>query len=188
MAEVAVVSEAAIMVEAATTKLTAAKTAIVECHATMEGAAGEATVEAATAKAAAVEAATAHTHAAAVETTTTTTKATATASAHATSATAVATSASAATTTTTATRQRHCWRSQANGRNGQQRDHRLTQHYHSPSERALPTTTRFADGHRCGETLLASTSPLLNSAREIKFKFRNVVDVASLQAFVLLRM
>jgi hypothetical protein len=43
--------------------------------------------------------------------------------------------AAAATTTTataTAARQRHRWRSQANRRNGQQRDHRFTQHNHSP--------------------------------------------------------
>jgi hypothetical protein len=42
------------MVETATMKFTAAKTAIMKCHATMV-AAGEATMEAATAKAAAVE-------------------------------------------------------------------------------------------------------------------------------------
>jgi hypothetical protein len=133
-----------------------------------------------------MEAATTHTHAAAAETASATTEAAAMATTHPASATAVATSASAAAPT--ATRQRHGWRSEANGRNGQQRDHCLTQHHHSPSEIVLPATTRFADGHRFGETLLALTSPLLNSAREIKFKFRDVVDVASLQAFVLLRM
>jgi hypothetical protein len=154
----------------------------------MEGAAGEATAEAATAKAATMEAATTHTHAAAAETASATTEAAAMATTHPASATAVATSASAAAAPTAATRQRHGWRSEANGRNGQQRDHCLTQHHHSPSEIGLPATTRFADGHRFGETLLALTSPLLNSAREIKFKFRDVVDVASLQAFVLLRM
>jgi hypothetical protein len=46
-------------------------------------------------------------------------------------------SAAAATTTTTtttsaATSQRHCRRSQANGRNSQQREYLVTQHYHSP--------------------------------------------------------
>jgi hypothetical protein len=185
MIEAAMLEAAAL--KAATARLTAAKTAIVECHATMEGAAGEATAEAATAKAATMEAATTHTHAAAAETASATTEAAAMATTHPASATAVATSASAAAPTA-ATRQRHGWRSEANGRNGQQRDHCLTQHHHSPSEIVLPATTRSADGHRFGETLLALTSPLLNSAREIKFKFRDVVDVASLQAFVLLRM
>jgi hypothetical protein len=89
------------------------------------------------------------------------------AAAHATSATAVASSASASATAASATtRQRHRWRSQANGRNCQQRDHRFTQHRHSPSEISLPTTTRFAGGDRFGQALLSSTSPLLNSPRE----------------------
>jgi hypothetical protein len=46
----------------------------------------------------------------------------------------MATSATSATATSTSatTRQRHCWRSQANGRNCQQRDNRLVQHNHSP--------------------------------------------------------
>src|SRR5258705_2294099 len=43
------------------------------------------------------------------------------------------------TAATAATRQRHCWRSQANGRNCQQRDNRLAQHYHSPSETLAPS-------------------------------------------------
>jgi hypothetical protein len=107
----------------------------------------------------AVETSTAHTHAAAVETASATTKAAATA--------AVATTTTAATATA---RQRHCWRSQTNRCNCQQRDHRLTQHSHSPSEIPLPTSTRIARGDRSGEALLASTSPLLNSAREIKLK------------------
>jgi hypothetical protein len=61
----------------------------------------------------------------------------ATAAAHATAA--VATATATATTTTTTTSQRHRWRSQANRRNCQQRDHCLTQHKHSPSEISHPT-------------------------------------------------
>jgi hypothetical protein len=37
-------------------------------------------------------------------------------------------------TTSTATSQRHCWRNQANRCNCQQRNNRLAQHNHSPSE------------------------------------------------------
>jgi hypothetical protein len=99
-----------------------------------------------------MEAAATHPHAAAVETAT------------AAKAAAMATASSASATTTT--RQRHRWRSQANRRNCQQRDHCLTQHRHSPSEISLPTTTRFAGGDRFGQALLSSTSPLLNSPRE----------------------
>jgi anti-sigma regulatory factor (Ser/Thr protein kinase) len=95
--------------------------------ATTETASHPATVEATEAaamkapatKAASVEAATA--------------EAAAVAAAHA-ATTAVAT----ATTATAATRQRHRWRSQANGRNCQQRDNRFTQHHHSPSETLAP--------------------------------------------------
>jgi hypothetical protein len=122
-----------------------------ERHAATEAVGREATaMEAATAKSATME--------------TSAAKA-AMAAAHATSATAVASSASASATAAT-TRQRHRWRSQANGRNCQQRDHRFTQHRHSPSEISLPTTTRFAGGDRFGQALLSSTSPLLNSPRE----------------------
>jgi len=46
--------------------------------------------------------------------------------------------ATATSTSTAATRQCHCWRSQANRRNCQQRDNRLTQHHHSPSETLAP--------------------------------------------------
>jgi hypothetical protein len=60
---------------------------------------------------------TATAHAASVET--------ATAAAH-------AAAAVAAATATATTSQRHCWRSQANRRNCQQRDNRLAQHNHSP--------------------------------------------------------
>jgi hypothetical protein len=157
--EVAVVPEAAIMVEAAT-RFAATETTIMERHAAAECAAAVATMETATTHrhAAAVETSTAHTHAAAVETASATTKA-------------AATAAVAATTAAATARQRHCWRSQANRCNCQQRDHRLTQHDHSPSEIPLPTSTRIARGDRSGEALLASTSPLLNSAREIKLKF-----------------
>jgi len=52
--EVAVMAKATVMVEPATMKSTAAETAITKCHAAMV-AAGEATMEAAAAKAAAVE-------------------------------------------------------------------------------------------------------------------------------------
>jgi hypothetical protein len=146
---------------AAAAKFTAPETAITESasHATMKAAASETTTttEAATAKAATMETATAH--AAAVETATATTKA---AAAHAaTAAVATATAAS----TAAATRQRHCWRSQANGRNCQQRDNRLAQHHHSPSEISLPAATLFAGGNRFGKSLLDSTSPVLNSPR-----------------------
>jgi hypothetical protein len=111
-------------------------------------------MEAATAKAATMETATAH--AASVET------ATATATAHATATVATA----AATTTTTTASQRYRWRSQANRRNCQQRDHRLTQHHHSPKEYRSQPRHLSAGGNRSRETLLASTSLLLNSARE----------------------
>jgi hypothetical protein len=136
-----------------------------ERHAATECAAAVATVEAATTHrhAAAVETSTAHTHAA-VETASATAKAAAT----------------VATTTATTARQRHCWRAQTNRCNCQQRDHRLTQHGHSPSEIPLPTSTRIAGGDRSGEALLASTSPLLNSAREIKLKFSKRVVRAPL--------
>jgi hypothetical protein len=120
-----------------TTKFAAAETAIMKCRAAMV-AAGEATMEAAAAKAAAVETA---------------------ASPEATS---VAPTTAAASATT---RQRHGWRSQTNRRNCQQRDHRLTQHCRSPSEISLPTSALIAGGNRSGETLLALTSLLLNSAR-----------------------
>jgi hypothetical protein len=78
-----------------------------------------------------MEAATTHRHAAAVETST--------AHTHAAVETASATTKAAATATTATARQRHCWRSQTNRCNCQQRDHRLTHHSHSPSEILLPT-------------------------------------------------
>jgi hypothetical protein len=46
--------------------------------------------------------------------------------------------ATTATAAPAATRQRHRWRSQANGRNRQQRDNRFAQHNHSPSETLAP--------------------------------------------------
>jgi hypothetical protein len=72
-----------------------------------------------------MEAATTHRRAAAVETSTART--------HAAAETPSAASAAVATTTPAAARQRHCWRSQTNRRNCQQRDHCLTQHSHSMS-------------------------------------------------------
>jgi hypothetical protein len=51
-------------------------------------------------------------------------------------------------------------------------------------ELSLPTSTHIAGGNRSRETLLASTSLLLNSAREIKFKFRKrVARVAGFRRF-----
>jgi hypothetical protein len=155
--------EATTMFESmATMKFTAAETAIMECYAAVV-AACEATMEAA-----AVEAAATHPDAAAVETAAAATKAAAMATTEAATTAAVASSASSAASSAAATtRQRHGWRSQANRRNCQQRDHRLTQHRHSPSEISLPTTTRFAGGDRFGQALRCSTSPLLNSPREM---------------------
>jgi hypothetical protein len=101
--------------------------------------------------ASAVETSTAHTHPA-VETASATTEAAAT----------------AAVSATPTARQRHCWRSQTNRRNCQQRNHCFTQHSHSPSEIPLPTSILIAGGDRTGKALPVSTSPLLNSAREIK--------------------
>jgi hypothetical protein len=156
------------------TRFAATETTIIECHAAAECAAAVTHRHAA-----AVETSTAHTHAA-VETAATATKAAAVATA---ATKAAATAAAVATTPTTPTatvRQRHCWRGQADRRNCQQRDHCLTQHSHSPLEIPLPTSTRTADGDRPGETLLVSTSPLLNSAREIKLKFNKRVVRAPL--------
>jgi hypothetical protein len=99
------------------------------------------TAEATAAKAAATE--------------TATTKAAAMASAHATTAVAAA---------ATPASQRDRWRSQANRRHCQESDNRLPQHNHPPSETIAPYSTRIAGGGRCRETLLASTSLLLNSA------------------------
>jgi hypothetical protein len=102
----------------ATTKFTATKS--FSHPATTETASHPATAE--TTEAAAMEAAT--------------TKAATVATAHA--ATAHAATAAVATATATTTRQRHRWRSQANGRNCQQRDNRFAQHNHSPSETLAP--------------------------------------------------
>jgi hypothetical protein len=89
------------------------------------------TMESAAAEASGMKAAAAH--AAAVET-----------AATAETATAMATTSAAATSA----RQRHGWRNQADGCNGQQRDHCLTQHECSPSEISLPTRTCTPDGDR----------------------------------------
>jgi hypothetical protein len=133
-----------------------------------------------------MEAATTHRHAAAVETSTAQTSTAHTHAAVETTSATTKAAATAAVATPTTARQRHCWRSQTDRRNCQQRDHCLTQHSHPPSEIPLPTPTRITGGDRSGKALLASTSPLLNSAREIKLKFskrvvRTVADVIELE-------
>ena len=105
--EIAIMPEAAIMVEAATT-FAAAETAIMGCHAAAK-----------TAAVATMEAASAHAHAAVV---TATTHAAAVDTASATTVAAVAATATTATSAASAAaRQRHGWRSQANGRNQRER-------------------------------------------------------------------
>jgi hypothetical protein len=96
------------------------------CHtATMEFAADSSTVEAPSSKASTtMEAASAET---------------ATMEAASTKATASHAASVAATASTSTTSQRHRWRSQADGRNCQQRDRYVTQHDDSPSEISLPT-------------------------------------------------
>jgi hypothetical protein len=101
----------------------AGRTATESAEAATAEAASHAAMESAAAKAAAVETAAAEPTAVAA------------AKAAAAKAAAVAT---ATATSTAATRQCHCWRSQANRRNCQQRDNRLTQHHHSPSETLAP--------------------------------------------------
>jgi hypothetical protein len=129
-------SEEAVVPEVVITESTAMKSAVAAKFTATEFAGHPAAAE--SAQAATVEAAshaameTAASKAAAVETAAA--EATAVAAAKA-AAVATATSTS---TSTAATRQCHCWRSQANRRNRQQRDNRLTQHHHSPSETLAP--------------------------------------------------
>jgi hypothetical protein len=160
-------AETSAIMKSTAVESTTTKSASVETTAIMESASHAATMEsarytaametasseAATAKAATMETATA-THAAAVKTATTAAKATA------------APVAASTPATSTATSPRHRWRNQANGRNCQQCDNCLTQHDHSPSQiyRSQPGPG-FAGGNRFGESLSASTSPLLNSPR-----------------------
>jgi hypothetical protein len=120
-----VITESTTVKFAAAVKFTATESAshLATAETTEAAAMEAAAMEAATTKAATVEAATAE--AAAVATAHT-------ATAHAATAVATATAAPAAT------RQRHRWRSQANGRNCQQRDHCFAQHNHSPSETLAP--------------------------------------------------
>jgi hypothetical protein len=136
------------IVESATMKFTAAETAIMvsASHGAMESATME------SASYAAMESASSET-AASMETATTTKAATHAASVAATTAAAAA------------TRQRHGWRNQADRRNCQQRDNRVTQHNHPPLERSLPTTTLLVGGNRFGESPITSTNVSLNSAR-----------------------
>jgi hypothetical protein len=54
----------------------------------------------------------------------------------------------AATAASTA-RQSHCWRSQANGRDCQQRDRCFMHHQHSPSEILLPAGTMTLNWESC---------------------------------------
>jgi hypothetical protein len=131
-------SEEAVVPEVVITESTAMKSAVAAKFTATEFAGHPAAAE--SAQAATVEGAshaameTAASKAAAVETAAA--EATAVAAAKA---AAVATATSTSTSTSTAaTRQCHCWRSQANRRNCQQRDNRLTQHHHSPSETLAP--------------------------------------------------
>jgi hypothetical protein len=133
-------------------------------------AASHAAMESATAKAAAVETATAKaaTKAAAMA-------ATKAATAHA--ASMAATTATTATATSAATRQRHCRRSQANGRNRQQRDNRFTQHNHSPSETLAPnhnTPCRWQSFWKTATGFDESITQLSESVAD-QFKFREQV-------------
>jgi hypothetical protein len=110
-----------------TAAFTAAETTI------MESAGHGATVEVAHCEATAVEAATAE--ATAVETAAAKATAMATTKAAATAAVATTTTATATATAappTTPTRQRHCRRSQSNGRNRQQRNNCFAHHNHTP--------------------------------------------------------
>jgi hypothetical protein len=129
-----VITESTAMKSAVAAKFTATDSfghpaATESAEAAAAKAASHAAMESAATKAAAME--TAATKAAAMET----------AAAEATAVAAAAEAAAVATATapaTAATRQCHGWRSQANRRNCQQRDNRLTQHHHSPSESLAP--------------------------------------------------
>jgi hypothetical protein len=168
-------AEATTIMEATTTTESAAITESAS-HTTVESAASEA----ATAHAAAAKTATAHTataHTATVETTAP--AATKAAAAHA------ATAAVAATTTAAtaaATSQRHCWRSQANGRNCQQRDHRLAQHNHILRPRYRSQPPRYSQMAIVSENrywLRGNRRSTLREPRLIKLKFSERVACAA---------
>jgi hypothetical protein len=136
------VIEVAIMISAAKAVVIAKSAAVMIVEAAVVDP-GETTTAEAARRPGCVETTATHTGHAAVDAATT--KAAHAASMEATPATkatasSVATSASAtsAASTSAATSQHHCWRSQANGRNCQQRDNRLAQHDHSPSEISHP--------------------------------------------------
>jgi hypothetical protein len=79
-----------------------------------------------------------------------------------------------ATATSAATRQRHCRRSQANGRHRQQRDNRFTQHNHSPSETLAPnhnTRCRWRSFWKTATDFDESIAQLSESDAD-QFKFR----------------
>ena len=125
-------SEEAVVPEVVITESTAMKSAVAAKFTTTEFAGHPAAVE--SAQAATVEAAS---HAA-METAASKAAAVETAAAEATAVAAAKAAAVATATAPATTRQCHCWRSQANRRNCQQRDNRLTQHHHSPSETLAP--------------------------------------------------
>jgi hypothetical protein len=129
-----------------------------------------AAMEAATTKAAAMEAAS--TEAATMEAATA--EAAAVTTAHAATAAVATTTTTAATATT---RQRHRWRSQANGRNCQQRDNRFAQHNHSPSETLAPnhnTRCRWRSFWKIATGFDESITQLCESDAD-QFKFRERV-------------
>jgi hypothetical protein len=145
-----VITESTTVKFAAAVKFTATESA---SHLATAETTEAAAMEAATTKAATVEAATAE--AAAVATAHA-------ATAHAATAVATAT----ATAAPAATRQRHRWRSQANGRNCQQRDHCFAQHNHSPSETLAPnhnTRCRWRSSWKIATGFDESTTQLSES-------------------------
>jgi hypothetical protein len=171
-------AEATTIMEATTTTESATITESAS-HTTVESAASEA----ATAHAAAAKTATAHT--ATVETTAP--AATKAAAAHAATAavaatTTAATAATAAATSAAATSQRHCWRSQANGRNCQQRDHRLAQHNHILRPRYRSQPPRYSQMAIVSENrywLRGNRRSTLREPRLIKPKFSERVACAA---------
>jgi hypothetical protein len=171
-------AEATTIMEATTTTESATITESAS-HTTVESAASEA----ATAHAAAAKTATAHT--ATVETTAP--AATKAAAAHAATAavaatTTAATAATAAATSAAATSQRHCWRSQANGRNCQQRDHRLAQHNHILRPRYRSQPPRYSQMAIVSENrywLRGNRRSTLREPRLIKLKFSERVACAA---------
>jgi hypothetical protein len=161
-----------VITESTTTKFTASESA--GDPAATESA-SHAAMEAATAKAAAVEtaAAMAATKAAAAKAA----MAAATKAAMA-AATKAATAAMAtAATAATATRQCHRRRNQANGCHRQQRDNRLAQHHHSPSETLAPnhnTRCRWRSFWKIATGFDESIAQLSESGAD-QFKFRERV-------------